>query len=144
MTRVSMLGCAVAAVLLVGCGAREPVARPLPKGFFGQGLAQLRRGYGIRCPAAMQARHSGSGGAATLINVDGVQQMTSALEFADSDAARRACAASISAQTQRCYVDGFGADLVRRYGVKVRRVRTAPWKVDPTVGDERSGTRVSF
>jgi hypothetical protein len=144
MTRVSMLACAIAAVILAGCGAREPVARPLPKGFLGQKLAQLPRGYGIKCDAAMKARHSGSGGAATLINFDGVQQMTSALEFSDSDAARRAYTASISSQTQQCYVDGFGAELVRRYGVKVRRVRTAPWKLDPTVGDERSGTRVSL
>src|SRR3954470_21786579 len=92
----------------------------------------------------MRARHSGSGGAATLINFDGVQQMTSALEFSDADAARRAYAASISSQTQRCYADGVGAELVRRYGVKVLRVRTAPWKLDPTVGDERLGTRVSL
>jgi hypothetical protein len=144
MTRVWMLACAVAAVMLAGCGAQEPVARPLPDGFLGQKLAQLPRGYGIKCHAAMQSRHSGSGGAATLINFDGVQQMTSALEFSDSDAARRAYAASTSAQTRQCYVDGFGAELARRYGAKVRRVRTAPWKIDPTVGDERSGTRVSL
>jgi hypothetical protein len=144
MTRVSILACAAAAMMLAGCGAQEPVARPLPKGFLGQKLAHLPRGYGIKCEAAMQARKSGSGGAATLINFDGVQQMTSALEFSDVDVARRAYAASISPQTQQCYAEGFGAELVRRYGVKVRRVRTAPWEMDSTVGDERSGTRVSF
>jgi hypothetical protein len=143
MTRASILASVAAAVMLAGCGAQKPVTRTVPGLTFGK-LVELPRGYGVKCPAAMQARHSGSGnGASMLVNSAGVQLVTAALRFSDAGAAQRAYAASISPQTQRCYADGFVAELIRRYDVKVRRVQTRPWKVDSRIGDERSGTRVS-
>jgi hypothetical protein len=92
----------------------------------------------------MRVRHSGSGdGASMLLGFTGVQLVTAALRFYDAGAARRAYAASTSAETQRCYADGFAAELVRRFHVTVRRVRSGPSPVGSQVGDEQSGTRVS-
>ena len=144
MTRISILALAAAVVLLAGCSAHKPVIRTVPGDFLGEKLAQLPRGYGIWCAAAMQARHSGSGaGASTLFNAAGLQLVAAALRFADAGAAQTAYAATISPQTRQCYADGFVAELVRRYGVKVRRVETGPSQVASRIGDERSGSRVT-
>ena len=145
MTRARTLAaCAAAVALTAGCGAQKPVTRTIPGDFLGYKLVQLPRGYGIKCPSAMQARQRGSGeGASMLVDADGVQLVTAALRFDDAAAAGRAYAASISPEAQRCFADGFVAELTRRYGVKVRRVRTGPANVDPQIGDERSATRVS-
>ncbi|MDA0160003.1 hypothetical protein OM076_07005 [Solirubrobacter ginsenosidimutans] len=142
MARLPLLALAVA--LLAGCGTQEPVTKTIPGDFLGYKLVQLPRGYGVRCPAAMRARHSGSGdGASMVVNESGVQLVTAALQFSDAGGAQRAYAATISPQTRQCYADGFVAELVRKYGVHVRRVGTGPSKVASQVGDERSGTRVS-
>jgi hypothetical protein len=61
MTRSSILAFTAAAVMLAGCGEQKPVTRTVPGDFLGYKLAELPRGYGVKCPAAMQARHSGSG-----------------------------------------------------------------------------------
>jgi hypothetical protein len=144
MRRASIMGCIAAVVLLAGCGAQKPVIRDVPGDFLGNKLAQLPRGYGIRCAAAMQARHSGSGdGASTLFNRAGLQLVTSALRFRDAGTAQLAYAESISPQTQRCYADGFVTELVRRYGVNVRSVSTGPSKIASRLGDQRSGSRVT-
>jgi hypothetical protein len=135
---------AAAVAVLAGCGAQKPVEHKVPGGIGGfSRLFDLPRGYGVRCADAMQARHDGDGdGVSVLVNGDGVQLATAALRFSSTAAAGRAYAASISPRAQRCYADGFVAELAHRYHVHVRRVRTRPWHVDP-IGDERSGTRVS-
>jgi hypothetical protein len=56
----------------------------------------------------------------------------------------RAYAATVSPQAQRCYAKGVAAELVRRYGIKVRRVQTRPAKFDPTTSDEESRSRLSL
>jgi len=139
-----LIALAAAAAVLAGCAAQKPVEHKVPGGAFTgfNRLFDLPRGYGVRCADAMHARRSGDGGAAVLVNVDGVQLGTAALRFADDAAAERAYVASISPQARRCYADGFVGELVRRYGVRVRRVRTGPWKVD-AIGDERDGSRVT-
>jgi hypothetical protein len=142
MARFALLVLAV--VLFAGCGADKPVTKTIPGDFLGYKLVQLPRGYGVKCAAAMRARHGGSGdGASMVVNGSGVQLVTAALRFSDAGGARRAYAATISPRTRQCYAAGFVAELVRKYGVKVRRVSTAPSKVASQVGDERSGTRVS-
>jgi hypothetical protein len=130
--------------VLAGCGAQKPVEHKVAGDFTGfDRRFDLPRGYGVRCDAAMRARRSGEGdGATVLVNRDGVQLLTAALRFSDDAAAARAYAASLSAQAGRCYADGFVAELVRRFRVRVVRVKTGPWKVDP-IGDERAGTRVT-
>jgi hypothetical protein len=144
MTRASLPACAAALLLLAGCGAQKPVTRDIPGDFLGYKLADLPHGYGIKCPAAMQVRHKGAGdGASTMFNAAGVQLVSGALRFSDAGAAQWAYAATISPQARRCYADGFAAELVRRYHVKVRRVQTGPAKVGSAAGDERSASRVS-
>jgi hypothetical protein len=142
MARLSLLALALA--LLAGCGAEKPVTKTIPGDFLGDKLVQLPRGYGVKCEAAMRARHDGSGdGASMLVNEGGVQLVTAALRFSDAGGAQRAYAATISPQTQRCYAAGFAAELSRRYRVKVRRVGTEPSKVTSDIGDEHAGTRVN-
>jgi hypothetical protein len=134
------------AVVLAGCGAaKTPVEHKVPGGAFTgfTRLFDLPRGYGVRCADAMHARRSGDGGAATLVSDEGVQLVTAALRFSDVSGAERAYAASISPQARRCYADGFAAELERRYRVRVRRVETKPWKIDP-IGDERDNARASI
>src|ERR1700742_2050802 len=144
MTRASIPAGIAALALLTACSAQKPVVRSVPGDFLGQKLAQLPRGYGIRCPAAMQARHGGAGdGAATLFDPAGRQLVTAALRFRDPGAAQRAGAAPISPEARRCYADGFVAELVRRYGVKVRRVETGPPQLTARLGDAHAGSRVS-
>jgi hypothetical protein len=70
--------------------------------------------------------------------------VTVVLRFADAESARRAYAATVSPQAQRCYAEGVAAELVRRYGIKVRRVQTRPVKVDSTTSDEESRSRLSI
>lgn len=140
-----LLALAAAAAVLAGCGAaQKPVEHKVPGGAFSgfTRLFDLPRGYGVRCADAMHARRSGDGGAATLVSVDGVQLVTSALRFSDDAGAERAYVASISPRARRCYADGFAAELKRRYRVRVLRVETKPWKVDP-IGDERDNARAS-
>jgi hypothetical protein len=140
-----LLALAAAAAVLAGCGAvQKPVEHKVPGGAFSgfNRLFDLPRGYGVRCADAMHARRSGDGGAATLVNVEGVQLVTSALRFSDDAGAERAYVASISPQARRCYADGFAAELARRYRVRVLRVGTKPWKIDP-IGDERDNARAS-
>jgi hypothetical protein len=92
----------------------------------------------------MRARHSGSGdGASMVVNESGVQLVVSALRFSDAGEAQRAYAASISPQTRECYADGFAAELIRRYGVKVRRVHTGPSSIASKIGEVHDATRVS-
>jgi hypothetical protein len=133
-----------AAVVLAGCAVQKPVEHKVPGGAFTgfSRLFDLPRGYGVRCADAMHARRDGDGGSAVLVNGDGVQLVTAALRFSGTGAAQRAYAASISRQARSCYADGFVAELVHRYRVRVRRVQIGPWKVDP-IGDERHGTRVT-
>jgi hypothetical protein len=137
---------AAAAVVLAGCGGpREPVEHKVPGGAFSgfSRLFNLPRGYGVRCADAMHARRSGDGeGAAVLVNGDGVQLVTAALRFSDDEAARQAYAATVDPRSRRCYADGFAAELVRRYRVRVVSVRTGPWHVDK-LGDEQAATRVT-
>jgi hypothetical protein len=136
------LALAVAAVL-AGCGAAQtPVEHKVPGGIAGwDRLFNLPRGYGIRCAEAMSARRSGDGdGAAVLVNRGGIELATAALRFSDDEAARRAYAATINAR--RCYANGFVAELVRHYRVRVHSVETKPWRAD-RVGDEQDGTRVT-
>jgi hypothetical protein len=139
-----LLAFVAAAVVLAGCGVQKPVEHKVPGGAFTgfSRLFDLPRGYGVRCADAMHARRGGDGGSAVLVNGDGVQLVTAALRFSDTGAARRAYAASIGTRARSCYADGFAAELVRRYRVRVRRVQIGPWKVDP-IGDERHGTRVT-
>ena len=134
---------AAAAAVLAGCGAQTPVEHKIPNAIGGFGrLFDLPRGYGVRCAEAMSARRSGDGnGVSVLVNGGGVQLATAALRFDDAGAAKRAYAASIGPRAQRCYANGFAAELARRYRVRVRRVETKPWHVD-RIGDEQSGTRV--
>jgi hypothetical protein len=133
-----------AVAVLAGCGAQQPVEHRIPGDFTGFDRSfDLPRGYGVRCAAAMSARRSGDGsGVTVLVNRAGIELATAALRFEDAGGARRAYAATISPRSRRCYADGFVAELVRRYHVRVRRVKIGPWHVDP-IGDERAGTRVT-
>lgn len=140
-----LLALAAAAAVLAGCGAaQKPVEHKVPGGGFTgfTRLFDLPRGYGVRCADAMHARRGGDGGAATLVSVDGVQLVTAALRFDDDAGAERAYAASVSPQVRRCYADGFAAELVRRYHVRVRHVQVGPSHVD-RLGDEQAGARVT-
>jgi hypothetical protein len=56
MTRSSILAFTAAAVMLAGCGEQKPVTRTVPGDFLGDKLAELPRGYGVKCPAAMLGR----------------------------------------------------------------------------------------
>jgi hypothetical protein len=143
MTRASLSTLSAALAVLAGCGAHTPAVHSIPGSPSGK-LVDLPLNSGIKCPAAMRARSSGTGDAGMWASTDGLQLVTVALRFADAESARRAYAATVSPQAQRCYAEGVAAELVRRYGIKVRRVQTRPVKVDSTTSDEESRSRLSI
>jgi hypothetical protein len=122
-----------ALVVLAGCGASSPV---VPERLAPGTVMQLPRDYGIKCPAAMLARRGGVGGSGIWTDADGGGLTIGALRFPDEESARRAYAATVSPQAQRCYADGVAAALAQHWGVKVRRMQTRPSKRDgPTTGE---------
>jgi hypothetical protein len=141
--RTSLLTLCALLAVLTGCGAQEPVVHSIAGSRTGK-VVDLPLDYGIKCPEAMRARSGGTGGAGMWADTDGVQLVIASLRFADAESARRAYAATVSPQAQRCYAEGVVAELVRRYGIKVRRVQTRPVKVGAKTSDEETRSRLSI
>jgi hypothetical protein len=146
MPKPHLMALSATLVMLAGCGSQGPVVHSIEGSSTGK-LVDVPLGYGIKCPAAMLARGSGSEGtgvAGIWASTDGVQLASAVLRFGDVESARRAYAASVSPQTQRCYAQGVTAELVRQYGIKVRRAQTRPVQFDSTTNDEESRSRLSI